>query len=87
MTSLSLLAGRIVPVKITKDKMFSCDCQCFVSLLQGVVGWSEVYHCGTSWSYSLIFVHCIFIAEKSQFRRRKVACGLNIFTETDMSPC
>ena len=37
--------------------LMSSGCKCSVSLSGGAMGWSAVYDCGISWSYSL--THCI----------------------------
>ena len=35
----------------------SCNSKCFVAIPQGAVGWSALYDCGISWSYSLTFLY------------------------------
>ena len=41
---------------VTPALRISGYCICSVALPQGAVGWSAVYDCANSWSYSLIFV-------------------------------
>ena len=34
---------------------FLVSCDCYVAILHGAVGWSAVFDCGISWSYSFAF--------------------------------
>ena len=36
---------------------FLVSCDCYVAIIRGAVGWSAVFDCGISWSYSFAFLH------------------------------
>ena len=48
--------------------MVSFGCLWSVSLPNGVMGWSAVWECGISWSYSLTFLKLIIISVLAQIQ-------------------